>query len=172
MKLINLFQYLTFLFIVNFIISSIFKVETNGILFISMVNAFIVAFSFLFNFITRRSLKFEKYFTSKHNLFTAKNYYSIIFDLPKDVLFEKFIEVINNSKFKLKELDEAKYKILALSSVSFFSWGENLYINFDTKESLTIMNFCSTTFFQVFSLGKNEQNFEDLMAEFEKSLIV
>ncbi len=127
---------------------------------------------FIFNLIIRKSLSFKNYFTSPYNLFTTKVRYQKSYEIPKDLMFEKIIEVINNSDFKLVETNKEKLEILAISTITFKSWGENLYINFKTNGNITIMKFCSTTLFQMYSWGKNEKNYDDLLNDIENSLII
>jgi len=133
---------------------------------------FLILGFFIFNLIIRKSLMYKKYFTSPYNLFTNKVHYQKSYDIPKDLMFEKIIEVINNSKFKLVDTNKEKFEILAISTMTFKSWGENLYISFDTNKNKTIMKFCSTTLFQVYSWGKNEKNYYDLLNEIESSLTI
>lgn len=139
---------------------------------IMMTFLFLIVGFFIFNLIIRKSLSFKSYFTSRYNLFTTKVRSEKSYDIPKELMFEKIIEVINHSDFKLVETDENKFEILAISKITFKSWGENLYINFETKGNETIMKFCSSTLFQMYSWGKNEKNYEDLLNEIESSLIV
>jgi len=137
-----------------------------------MILIFLIVGFFLFNLIVRKSLYFENYFTSRYNLFTIKFNHKKSFEITEDLMFEKVIEVLKNSKFKVVDIDKVKFKILAVSSITFTSWGENLYINFESKGDVTIMNFCSTTLFGVYSWGKNEKNYENLLNEIENSLII
>jgi hypothetical protein len=137
-----------------------------------MTFLFLIVGFFIFNLIIRKSLSFKSYFTSRYNLFTTKVRSEKSYDIPKELMFEKIIEVINHSDFKLVETDENKFEILAISKITFKSWGENLYINFETKGNETIMKFCSSTLFQMYSWGKNEKNYDDLLNEIESSLIV
>jgi hypothetical protein len=139
---------------------------------IMMTFLFLIVGFFIFNLIIRKSLSFKSYFTSRYNLFTTKVRSEKSYDIPKELMFEKIIEVINHSDFKLVETDENKFEILAISKITFKSWGENLYINFETKGNETIMKFCSSTLFQMYSWGKNEKNYDDLLNEIESSLIV
>lgn len=139
---------------------------------IMMTFLFLTVGFFIFNLIIRKSLSFKSYFTSRYNLFTTKVRSEKSYDIPKELMFEKIIEVINHSDFKLVETDENKFEILAISKITFKSWGENLYINIETKGNETIMKFCSSTLFQMYSWGKNEKNYDDLLNEIESSLIV
>ena len=56
--------------------------------------------------------------------------------------------------------------------MSFKSWGENIYIDFQEDDGKTIMNFCSATISQIYSWGKNEQNYDQLVQNIEESLII
>lgn len=132
---------------------------------------FILGF-FMVNLILRRSLSLKRYFTSPFNLLTSKVHSERQFDIPKALMFDKIVEVINQSKFKLVETDRDKFEILAITNISWKSWGENMYISFETLGDETKMKFCSVTFFQITSWGKNEKNYEDLLSEIETSLTI
>ena len=139
---------------------------------IRMTFLFLIVGFFIFNLIIRKSLSFKNYFTSQHNLFTTKIRSEKSYDISKELMFEKIKQVINHSNFKLVATDEDKFEILAISAITFKSWGENLYISFETKGNETIMKFCSSTIFQIYSWEKNEKNYEYLLNEIESSLIV
>lgn len=126
----------------------------------------------IFNLIIRNSLSFKNYFTNQYNLFTTKVWHQKSYDIPKDLMFEKIIEVINSSNLKLVETNKEKLEILAISTITFKSWGENLYISFETNGNETIIKFCSVTLFQIYSWGKNEKNYDNLLNDIENSLIV
>jgi len=127
---------------------------------------------FAFNLIVRRRLSFRGYFTSAYNLLTAKKRAQITFDWPRELLFDKVIEVLEHSKFRLAETERAGFKILATTGLTLTSWGENLYIDLEQKDEETVMHFCSTTLFQIYSWEKNDKNFRDLMDEIERSLTI
>ncbi len=161
----NIFGVLT-LFL-SVVLVSIYSETSYFKLFLFLLVGFLI-----FNLTIRKSLSFKHYFTSKYNLLTTKVRHKKSFDIPKDLLFNKIIEVIKDLNFKLVKTDNDTYQILAISPLTFLSWGENIYFDFETNENETIMNFCSTTFFQVFDWGKNEKNYEDLLNQIEKSLII
>lgn len=133
---------------------------------------FLIAGFFIFNLTIRKSLSFKNYFTSQYNLLTTKVRFEKVYDIPKELMFEKIIEVIKNSHFNLVDTDRNKYEILAITTITFKSWGENLYISFENKGNETIMKFCSATLFQIYSWGKNQKNYEVLMNDIESSLII
>ena len=128
---------------------------------------------FIFNFIVRQKLSFKKYFTSKRNLLTTKVYSEHSYGgVPKEIMYEKMIEVFGNSRFRLVDSDNEKLEILAIAKTSLLSWGENLYISFEIRGDETIMELCSVTVFQIYAWGKNEENLDNLLAELEDSLII
>lgn len=139
---------------------------------IFMVLIFLILGFFIFNLLVRKSLSFKNYFISPYNLFTTKVHYQKTYEIPKKLMFEKTMEVIENSNFRLIDTNREKLEFLAISSITFKSWGENLYISFEQNGDDTIMKFCSTTFFQMYSWGKNEKNYDDFLNNIEQSLII
>ncbi len=127
---------------------------------------------FIFNLIIRKHLLYKNYFTSTYNILTAKVHYEVTYDISIDLMFEKVIEVINNSNFKLVESSKSTYEILAITPISLKSWGENLYIDFNVKDEKTIIKFCSATLFQMYSWEKNKENYDELLNNIEKSLVI
>ena len=127
---------------------------------------------FMFNLLIRRSLTFKNYFISPINVLTSKMRSEVSMSIPKDLMFDKMIEVINDSKFKLTVSDKSNYEILATTGISWFSWGENIYISIEGEGEKTTMKICSVTFFQVYSWGRNERNYNDLLRGIEESLTV
>jgi hypothetical protein len=127
---------------------------------------------FLFNIIIRKNLLFKNYFLSPYNLFTTKSNQELIFPLSRDLMFEKMIEVIKDSKFKLVASDAKKHQIFAVSKISWWSWGENLYIHFKDRGDETVVTLCSVTLFQITSWGKNQKNHQALLDAFEDSLTI
>jgi hypothetical protein len=70
------------------------------------------------------------------------------------------------------DTDKNNFEILAISTITFKSWGENLYISFETIGDQTVLKFCSSTLFQLYSWGKNEENYNALLNEIESSLTI
>jgi hypothetical protein len=162
------FIVLALIFVIPFLSGYYLEHENLGLI----ITIFIIPGFFIFNLVIRKSLLFKNYFTSRFNLLTSKIRFGKEFDIPKELMFEKIVEVINDSKFKLVKADKEKFEILAITKISWISWGENLYISFETNEGKTIMKLCSATLFQITSWGKNERNYNDLLSEIENSLTV
>ena len=137
-----------------------------------IITILIILGFFIFNLVIRKSLLFKNYFTSRFNLLTSKIRFEKEFDIPQELMFDKIVEVINDSTFKLVQADKERFEILAITKISWISWGENLYISFETNEGKTIMKLCSVTLFQITSWGKNEKNYNELIQEIENSLTV
>ena len=129
----------------------------------------------LFNLGVRKSLAYRNYFTSVSNIFTTKFRHKMIFDIPADLMFEKLVEVLqegNHHKLTLVDMNEEKRELLAITQISMKSWGENVYIDLEEIDGETVLNFCSTTMFQVYDWGKNEKNYDALFEEIENSLTI
>ncbi len=127
---------------------------------------------FGFNFAVRNNPKFKFYFLSKFNFLTSKYWASISSEIPKELMFQKMIEVVNESNLHVKRIDEENLEIFATTPVSFRSWGENIYIDFEDQGDQTVMNFSSTTVVGIISWGQNEKNYNRLLSRFEDSLTI
>lgn len=168
MKTIKHISIAILIIILSFVISK-YVDSTNPIL--PFTTLLITGF-FIFNLIIRRSLFFKPYFTSKFNLLTQKYHNQKVYPISKEVLFDKIIEVLEDSHFKLKEVDRGNFELLAISPITWKSWGENLYVSFESHGDETTMKFCSATFFQIYDWGKNEENYGSLLNQIEHSLII
>lgn len=127
---------------------------------------------FFFSILVRGNIRFKQYFTSKYNFLTSKLRQQSEFDMPKDLLFDKMKEVLSESGFRLQYADEATGTLFATSKMSFFSWGENIYVDMKNKDGVTVVDFCSACIFGAASWGRNEKNYKHLLDTFEKSLII
>ena len=131
-----------------------------------------LVFMFAFSLLARKKAWFKPIITSRYNIFAEKFRYRTEFDFSKSILFHKFVEVLSNSNYKVISADENKGEIFAVSPLSWRSWGENIYIDLSEENGKTVMDFCSACFFQVYSWGRNEQNYNRLLNNFEDSLII
>jgi hypothetical protein len=126
----------------------------------------------LINILIRRAAWAKPYFISKYNILSAKRRQQQEFDFSKDILIEKLTETLNEGGFKVIKTDKNSGDIFALARTSLWSWGENIYISMKEHNGKTIVNFFSACMFGAFSWGKNENNYEHFLEEFEKSLII
>lgn len=143
----------------------------SGEPYVSVTLALIVGF-FTFHLWVRRSLAFQGYFSSPFNLLTAKTHEIKTYGLDRELLFEKMLEVLESSKFKVVDTDPERYRILALSGISWRSWGENLYFDLEARGEETVLHFRSTTLFQLVSWNKNEENYKDLLDDIEDAFTI
>ena len=88
------------------------------------------------------------------------------------MVFDKLLEVIADSPFTPKYENKDKFEIFATSKFSWSSWGENIYIQLILSKGKTIIKFDSVALFQIFTWGKNENNFDVFLQKLDESLIV
>ena len=169
MKTIDILKLIGFIAIFGLLSSNFNTGESNISLALFIIIPILI---YGFNFIVRTNYNFKPYFTSKINFLTSKYDSSISSDLSIELMYQKMIEVINNSELKLVYEDQNKLEILATKGMSWSSWGENIYIEFSEKKGKTIMNFTSTTVLGIISWGKNGKNYNRLLSTFEESLTI
>ena len=127
---------------------------------------------FLFNLLVRKSFSFKGYFMSPFNIFASKFHHESEMDMPKELLFPKIVEGLESSNLKIQYANETEGEILATSSMTFVSWGENIYVTVIETEGTCKLKMCSVGFFQMYSWGKNQANKEKFITELEKSFII
>jgi len=133
------------------------------------------AIYFIFSLLVRKKLSFKGFFTSRFNIFTTKEFRVVNYDIPRSQLFQNIIKNLENSDFKLIDIDKDVFELLAISEISFKSWGENIYLSFEENkenEEHTTLKFCSTTFCGIIDWGKNEENYNQLLTQIAKSSVV
>lgn len=153
-----------------FTVVAAFLVLVNLLKFSMEVSLSILIFIFLylgFNLTVRRYLYFKPYFLSKFNFFTSSVSIAISFEIPKEILFERIKAVLDKTSFKLVDINRESFELLALTSMTWKSWGENLYFEIKSDESGSIVKVTSCTASQKYSLGKNQQNLNKLMDTFK-----
>ncbi len=129
-------------------------------------------FLFLLHFFLRKNVKYKSFFMSKWNVFTTKYKKEDFIDISPDLLFEKFIDIIEGSTFKVSSSNKVNYEIFAITPLTMRSWGENIYIQFIESKGGSKMKFESSTLFQVTDWGKNKTNHILILDEFNKSLTI
>ncbi len=125
------------------------------------------------SFVWRKSLKRKSWFLSPVNFLFERDHYSFQSDISNDLLFDKLIEVVEDSEFKLFDSDRDKRSILCGSYLNFWTWGENIYITLEEKEGEgTTIRFTSCTLYGNVSWNRNEKNYQTFITSFEESLII
>lgn len=135
---------------------------------------FIIPVSLLItNLMIRKSLRYKSWFLSSLNILLERKSYNTKSEISADLLFDKIIEVIDNSEFKLLDTEKDSLNILCGTSTNFLTWGENIYIHIETnKEGSSSIHFVSTTLFGGSSWKRNQNNYESFIASFEDSLTI
>lgn len=137
-----------------------------------LIGSIVILGLFLISLMIRNIVWFKPYFTSRYNFLTSKVRYQYSFEFDKDILFDKLIEVIQHAGFRIVQTNKEKGNIFATSGLSWYSWGENIYLDLFEENDKTTVDFCSTSFFQIYAWGKNERNFKRIIQEFEASLTI
>lgn len=127
---------------------------------------------YIFNFSVRKILFFKSYFSSKFNILCCGHEVNFDVDIPADLLFDKLIEVIQGSDYRLRKVDKMNRLLLSTSSFSSLSWGENIYIQLNPKSEFTQVSIYSVCIVGVYDWGRNKTNCGNIMRELEESLIV
>ena len=134
--------------------------------------AAVAAFLIGFNSLVRKSPLFKGYFVSRFNIFNEKMTWEKEFDFEQDLLFNKIIEVINDSNFDLVTSDSGQGKIFAIAKMKSNSWGENLYFDFTSKDNHTVLKLTSASVLGMRVFGDTENNWNKFMNDFEESLTI
>lgn len=153
-----------------FILIIIFFGSNNLDLMIALASVNLVIFSF--NLIVRKNISFKPYFLSPYNIFSAKYSKDFEVEIPADLAFDKIVEVIAESGFKLITADRERMQILAIASMGMKSWGENIYFGFEEAGDKTIVKFNSAALFQIYTWGKNEKNYSVFFTQLEDSFTI
>lgn len=125
------------------------------------------------NLFLRKKLRYKNWFLSSLNIFLDRKTEVVKLEFTSDLLFEKLLEVIEESSFNLLDISHEKLQIACGTNPNFKTWGENIYIQlYRIEEDTTKVEFISTTIFGGSSLNRNEKNFEKFMQSFEESLTI
>lgn len=126
----------------------------------------------LVSFLFRKSLNYSNWFLSPMNVLLDRTSHSTDSDISADLLYEKLLEVVNDSHFILLDKDSSTLRILMGTSVNFWTWGENIYIQLEPTQTGTVIHFTSVTLFGNTSWKRNDKHFESFIDSFESSLTI
>jgi hypothetical protein len=145
----------------------------TGDFFLSL-SVFVLPFGMLIlNFVLRRNLRYKKWFLSKLNFWLEKKEFSEESAISRSLLFEKVIEVIQESPFELVDQNQTSCEILCGTKVNVLTWGENLYIQLIEKEDeICEIRLTSVSLFGGTSWTRNESNFELFRNKLDESLTI
>lgn len=120
----------------------------------------------------RKRLKYSNWFLNPVNISLERSVHSIESEISSDLLFDKLIEVIEDSQFRLLDTDKTKLMLLMGTSINFWTWGENIYIKIDPIQNGSIIHFTSVTLYGNSSWKRNDANLESFIQAFELSLTI
>lgn len=134
---------------------------------------FLIPIGFLvLNSLLRRKLAYKKWFLSKANFLLERKSRSFKSEIPIDILFQKLIAVIEESKFELSDTDESKKCILATTQPNLITWGENIYVEISEQDGESIVLITSVMVYGNYSWDRNDDNYKELFRTFEESLTI
>lgn len=123
--------------------------------------------------VLRKKIKYKSWFLSKKNILLDREKSVSISEIPIELLYQKLLDVLDKSKFNLIDSDANNFQILAATSLNFWTWGENIYIEVNKKDNIiSEVIFTSVTVYGSSSWNRNEKNHEYFCQQFEQSLII
>jgi hypothetical protein len=136
------------------------------------VFSFVISAMLIGSLILRRKLSFKAWILSKMNFLMAKEVTIFTSEIPKNLLFEKLLEVIEESDFDFADSNKDTFEIVATTFPNFFTWGENMYIEIsDIENEMSEIKFTSATIFG-YSWKRNKKNTDKFFQLFEESLTI
>lgn len=141
-----------------------------------LVSLLIFAIPILFlliNFLLRKKLRYKPWFLNTLNFLLAKKTKVFTSEIPEELLFQKLLNVVEESEFKLLDADLNTKNILVATGVNFLTWGENIYIEIKPVESEIVeVKVVSVTIFGSHSFNRNTANYQSFYNAFEESLTI
>jgi len=138
------------------------------------LSIFIVPISMLImNMVIRKRLIFKSWFLSKYNIFLEKEISIFESEISKELLYEKMIEVVKMSPFKVMDVEANTFELLIGTAPNFWTWGENLYIEIKEKgNENTEIKIIAVTVFGSYSWNRNRKNSQQFYESFQESLTI
>jgi hypothetical protein len=93
-------------------------------------------------------------------------------EISPGLMYEKMLEVVQDSNYRERDSNPLKKSIFLTTPISLKSWGGNIYIDINESNLGKSTIKITSVALQVYSWGKNQQNFEKLILEIEESLII
>ncbi len=125
----------------------------------------------ILNFQLRKKLKYKGWFTNNNPLF-AESESTFDSNIEQELLYDKLLEVIEDSSFELRDENRAKGELLISTPLNLLTWGENIYIQIESTHKGSKVHFNSVTIFGNSSWSRNDRNYEEFYENFEQSLII
>ena len=126
----------------------------------------------IFNFSIRKRIQFKSYFLNPWNFLVSTQFSNQNTEISPGLMYEKMLEVVQDSNYRVRDSNPLKKSIFLTTPISLKSWGENIYIDINESNLGKSTIKITSVALQVYSWGKNQQNFEKLILEIEESLII
>jgi hypothetical protein len=136
---------------------------------------FLIYVIWIFNFIFWRVYSFKKYFISPFNFIKVKKHHEIFYDIPFDLLTEKYHEILHNElteNFQIVYADKTKGEYLLNLNTSLLLWKQIMYIQMIPNKEETNVVFDCITINSINSYGKDQKRIEEVLEKFEEGLII
>lgn len=131
-----------------------------------------ISLVFIFNVMVRKKAKFKVYFTSRLN-FTSSKFNSIKSDdMSKDILFEKYKEILTESNYFIFHENKKNGELYATIKMNWQTWGGNIYIIFNEVNNGTEIVFKSSLLFGFDLWNEQRKVYKCLITVFDDSLTI
>ncbi len=127
---------------------------------------------YTFNILVYRLFWFKNYFLSPLNFIIKKRSIEIKYDLSKDIIFEKYLEIIKGTDFEVIYKNEEKGELFLCTATNLLVWKQNIYLKLIENNGETMVNIDCATINQVVSWGANKQRTDDLIQRMEEAFII
>lgn len=160
-----------FLAIISIVLISWLNIKFPNSRIPMVVGAFLTVV-LIFNFSIRKRIQFKSYFLNPWNFLVSTQFSNQNTEISPGLMYEKMLEVVRDSNYKVRDSNPLKKSIFLTTPISLKSWGENIYIDINESNLGKSTIKITSVALQVYSWGKNQQNFEKLILEIEESLII
>ena len=127
----------------------------------------------LSNFVFRKKIKYRNWYNKPWNKFLETKKENSKIDIEQSLLFSKLLADAELSGYKLVDHNEDTFEILYSTSINFWTWGENIYVKIEAKDSeSSTITFTSLVLFGSYSWKRNQSNFDNYFVAFENSLTI
>ena len=106
------------------------------------------------------------------NFIIKKRSIEIKYDLSKDIIFEKYLEIIQGTDFEVIYKNEEKGELFLCTVTNLLVWKQNIYLKLIENDGETKVNIDCATINQVVSWGANKQRTDDLIQRMEEAFII
>ena len=147
--------------------------DTTSIKSILLKYVLVIYFSYYtFNVLVYRFYRFKNYFLSPLNFMSKKRRVQIKYELSKDIIFDKYLEIIQGTEFEVLYKNEEKGELFLCTLTNLFVWKQNLYLKLIEKNGETIVTIDCATVNQMVSWGANKQRTDALIQRMEDAFII